>query len=76
MREAILIGLDVLEGKKGIVDPSKQEIYDAIAILIKNGIVPSVNTEQLAEKKEEPSKIKADPALIRRKRQSAHESIR
>ncbi|GEN35940.1 hypothetical protein [Aneurinibacillus danicus] len=65
LREAVKIGIEVLEGKKGIVSTEKQELYDAIETLLRQGIIP-----------QSMPKKKADIALLRQNRQSILNSIR
>ncbi|WP_153945036.1 hypothetical protein, partial [Acinetobacter baumannii] len=39
LRDAVKIGLQVIEGKKGIVSPEKQQLYEAIETLLRQGII-------------------------------------
>lgn len=60
IRQAINIGLDVLQGKVGVFDPGKVETYKAIETLLRNGVIPTAPGEQgpaAAAPKVEPKKI-------------------
>lgn len=70
LRDAVKIGLEIIEGKKGIVSVEKQQLYEAIETLLRQGIITPESKsapvpEKPPEKKEKP---KADVSLLRRGR--------
>ncbi|MED0704809.1 hypothetical protein P4S91_26175 [Aneurinibacillus aneurinilyticus] len=75
LRDAVKIGLQVIEGEKGIVSTEKQQLYEAIETLLRQGIIaqePKKEPEQ--PKEEEPQKV--DINLLRRSRSSIKQTIR
>jgi hypothetical protein len=49
LRKATEIGLEILQGKKIVVDPEKKKVYDALETLIESGLITPGGTITIPE---------------------------